>query len=92
MKNRIVLFLGVLPVFVLGGLYIVWRNLNEKINSPEFKGKLESELSRILVGTFELSSFQGHLSLRPWVELNDIRFVTDQEDLSVEAQELRLSV
>lgn len=92
MKNRIVLFLGVLPVFVFGGLYIVWRNLNEKINSPEFKGKLESELSRILVGTFELSSFQGHLSLRPWVELNDIRFVTDQEDLSVEAQELRLTV
>lgn len=92
MKKPGLLILALLPLLILSGLFFVWRNLNQKINSPKFKEQLERELSRLLVGKFELGSFQGHLSFRPWVELNDIRFEPDQGDLNVEAHELRLSV
>ncbi|MBK8575953.1 MAG: hypothetical protein IPN90_09855 [Elusimicrobia bacterium] len=80
-------------LFVGGlGLVLVWYNLNQRLNRPEFQANLEREISEALEGKISFASVRGQLGFRPWIGLGDIKFVGNNGDLRATAKELRVAV
>jgi hypothetical protein len=92
MKKKVFGILGLFLICLIGVFVYAWRNLNERINSPQFKEQLEIHLSRILQGTMDLGDLHASLGVRPSVVLTDIRYVSDQGDLRIEAGEFLVFV
>jgi uncharacterized protein involved in outer membrane biogenesis len=87
------LWLMAVVVFVGGlGLVLVWYNLNQRLNRPEFQANLEREISEALEGKISFASVRGQLGFRPWIGLGDIKFVGNNGDLRATAKELRVAV
>lgn len=87
MKKKVFGVLGLLLICLIGVFVFAWRNLNERINSPEFKDQLETHLSRLLQGTMDLGALRASLGIRPSVVLTEIRYVSEQGDIQIEAGE-----
>jgi hypothetical protein len=79
-------------LFVSFGVWIVWRHLNERLHSPEFRKGVERGLSNALEGKMVLDDLQGHVGFHPWVGVQNVSFAGDNGDFRGTAKEIRVAM
>src|SRR5262245_61054587 len=78
---------------ILAGVsFTVWRKVNTRSNSPEFKQQVEAQISEATGGKAQIGSLSAHLSFWPWISARDVSVDLPDQRVQAKAEFLRFDL